>query len=154
MKKLLLVAVIMLMVNFVMAQNKTASSNSYKTAVGVKLWDGAGITLKTFIADKTALEFIGYFYRYGTRITGLYEIHGDLNTEGNLKWYIGPGVHVGLYKNGVTAVGVDGVVGLDFKFSDLPLNLALDWQPSVEFGSGDRNGFHGNWGGFAIRFTL
>lgn len=153
MKRFFVIATCIFLVNIAAAQNKTANSVDYKTAVGVKLWTGGGITLKTFISDKNALEFIGYFDRYGTRITGLYEIHGNLNTEGGLKWYIGGGAHVGLYR-GVTAVGVDGVVGLDYKFSEMPLNIALDWQPSLEFGSGSRNGFHVNWGGLAVRYTL
>ncbi len=153
MKKLFVIATCIFLVNIVGAQNKTANSIDYKTAVGIKLWSGAGITLKTFISEKNALEFIGYFDRYGTRITGLYEMHGNLTTEGGLKWYIGAGAHVGLYR-GVTAVGIDGAVGLDYKFSNLPVNIALDWQPSLEFGSGDRNGFHGNWGGLAVRYTL
>jgi hypothetical protein len=153
MKKLFFLLLFVVMLNVTMAQNKTANSNEYKTAIGAKIWDGAGLTLKTFINEKGALEFIGYFNRYGTRITGLYEIHGNLSSEGALKWYVGPGAHVGLYK-GITAVGIDGVVGIDYKFSNMPLNLALDWQPSFELGSGARNGFNGNWGGFAIRFTL
>lgn len=137
----------------VFAQNRTASSNTYKTAVGIKVWDGAGANLKTFVEDKSALEFTGFFWRYGTRITGLYEIHGDLNTDGNLKWYIGAGAHVNLYK-GYTAGGIDGVIGLDLKLPNAPLDFALDWQPALELGSGSRNGFYGNWGGFAIRYTL
>jgi hypothetical protein len=135
------------------AQNSTANSTDYKTAIGLKLWNGGGVSVKTFIQDNNALEFIGYFDRFGTRITGLYEIHGQLSSDGALKWYVGPGAHVGLYK-GVTAVGIDGVVGIDYKFTNMPLNLALDWQPSFELGSGTRNGFNSNWGGFAVRFTL
>jgi hypothetical protein len=50
--------------------------------------------------------------------------------------------------------GIDGVTGLDFKFNNLPLNIALDWQPSFEFGVGTLNGFQGNWGGLAVRYTL
>ena len=95
MKKLFVIATCIFLVNIVGAQNKTANSIDYKTAVGIKLWIGAGITLKTFISEKNALEFIGYFDRYGTRITGLYEIHGNLTTEGGLKWYIGAGAHGG-----------------------------------------------------------
>lgn len=153
MKKILLLLFFVVSLNVVMAQNSTANSTVYKTAIGVKVWNGAGISLKTFITEKNALEFIGYFDRYGTRISGLYEFHGNLSSEGALKWYIGPGVHVGLYK-GITAVGIDGIVGIDYKFTNMPLNLALDWQPTVELGTGSRNGFIGNWGGLAIRFTL
>lgn len=154
MKKLILTLFIATAFLAASAQNETANSPEYKTAIGAKLWTGGGISVKTFIKDNNALEFIGYFDRFGTRITGLYEIHGNLSSEGALKWYFGPGAHVGLYRGGVTAVGIDGVVGVDYKFTNMPLNLALDWQPSFELGSGTRNGFNGNWGGFAIRFTL
>ncbi|TWI83151.1 hypothetical protein IQ13_1257 [Lacibacter cauensis] len=153
MKKLILTLFLATIFLAASAQNSTAEGPDYKTAIGAKLWTGGGISVKTFIKDNNALEFIGYFDRYGTRITGLYEIHGNLSSEGALKWYVGPGAHVGLYK-GITAVGIDGVVGVDYKFTNMPLNLALDWQPSFELGSGTRNGFNANWGGFAIRFTL
>jgi hypothetical protein len=134
------------------AQNNTAQSRSYKTAAGVKLWNGAGLNLKTFISEKSALEFTGFFNRFGTTISGLYEIHGDLNTEGNFKWYIGFGGHVNLFKN-TTGVGVDGVIGLDYKISDLPLNIAFDWQPDVSFGIADKNGLNSR-AGLAVRYTF
>ncbi len=133
------------------AQNRTANSLSYKTAAGVKIWNGGGLTLKTFLDEKNALEFIGFFYNKGTRISGLYEIHGDLNTESNLKWYIGPGAHVGLFK-GNTYVGIDGIIGIDYKFKNLPLNLSIDWQPSFEFGSGA--GFGADYRGLGVRYTF
>lgn len=153
MKKIgILVLSLTLVVVAANAQNRTAKSLTYKTAAGVKIWDGAGLTLKTFLDTKNALEFIGFFNNAGTRISGLYEIHGDLNTESNLKWYIGPGAHVGLYKGNNTVVGIDGVVGIDYKFKDLPLNLSIDWQPTFEFGSG--YGFGGNLGGLGVRYTF
>ncbi len=152
MKHLISALVFMFVVIAASAQNKTANSLSYKTAIGVKVWNGAGATLKTFLSERDALEFIGFFNTYGTRITGLYEFHGDLNTEGNLKWYVGFGAHVGLYKLDNTVFGLDGVIGIDYKFANAPINLALDWQPSLELKK--NYGFNSNWGGFAIRFTL
>ncbi|MCY7421861.1 MAG: hypothetical protein LH478_08990 [Chitinophagaceae bacterium] len=128
---------------------------SYKTALGVKVWDGAGITLKHFTDASKAFEFIGYFYREGARITGLYEIHGPISGAPGLKWYIGPGAHVGFYdkKYGDKAfAGIDGVLGLDLKVKNAPLNFSIDWQPSFEFG--DNRGFVGSWGGLGIRYTF
>jgi hypothetical protein len=153
MKKYVLILSALLIGTVVSAQNKTAESLTYKTAAGIKVWDGAGLTLKTFIADKAALEFVGFFNKDGVRITGLYEYHGELNTEGNLKWYIGPGAHVGLYKGSNTAFGIDGVVGIDYKFNNLPLNISLDWQPTVEFFGGNSQ-FYGGWGGLGVRYTF
>jgi hypothetical protein len=128
---------------------------SYKTALGVKVWDGAGVSLKTFLKGNNAAEFIGYFYRNGTRITGLYEIHFDINGAPGLKWYIGPGAHVGFYNQkhgGGTNIGLDGVLGLDLKIKNAPLNFSVDWQPAIEFADG--RGFNGSWGGLGIRYTF
>jgi len=130
---------------------------SYKTALGVKVWDGAGITFKTFLDPTNAIEVIGYFYDQGTRITGLYEIHGDISGAPGLKWYVGPGAHIGFYDyKGYTGdkaiAGIDGVLGLDYKVNKAPLNFSIDWQPSFEFADG--RGFVGSWGGFGIRYTF
>jgi hypothetical protein len=137
------------------AQSKSASGYDYTTALGVKVWDGGGISLKHFFNSRNAGELIGYFWNRGVRFTGLYEIHGDITGADGLKWYIGPGAHIGFYntKYGDGAfVGIDGVIGLDYKFNGAPINISLDWQPSLEFGEG--RGFVGSWGGLGIRYTF
>lgn len=144
------------------AQN---NSSTYKTALGVKLWgDGGGITLKHFIGNNHALEGIGYFWNKGVRVTGLYEFHFDFEGAPGLKWYVGPGAHVGIYNNNYndpsnpngtgsgSYIGIDGVLGLDYKFTGAPINLSIDWQPSFEFG--DNRGFINSWGGLGIRYTF
>lgn len=156
MKKTLLLSIVFATITLgtVTAQSNSNSSD-YTTALGVKFYPGA-VTLKHFVSEKNALEFLGYFWNRGTRITGLYEIHSDIQGAPGLKWYIGPGAHVGFYNNkyydGRTSVGLDGVLGLDYKIRTAPINLSLDWQPSFEFG--DNAGFVGNWGGFAVRYVF
>ena len=135
--------------------NAQSKGSSYTTALGVKFLDGAGITLKHFVSDNAALEGVGFFWNQGTRITGLYELHYDINGAPGLKWYIGPGAHIGFYntKNGNGSfAGIDGVLGLDYKINNAPLNLSVDWQPSFEFGTG--RGFTGSWGGLGVRYTF
>ncbi len=153
-KKLLSLATVMLLaIGSVSAQKNTSD---YKTALGVKFYPGA-ITFKHFVNEKAAVEFLGYFYNNGTRITGLYEFHFDIAEPTGLKWYVGPGVHVGFYNTkfgGGTSIGIDGVLGLDYKIKSAPINLSLDWQPSFEFGNTYGNGFGGSWGGLAIRYTF
>ncbi len=156
MKKTALLLAITLFTFITTFAQKYKNSSEYKTAAGIKFLDGAGLTLKHFLNDKAALEGIAYFYGNGTRITGLYEIHFDIAGAEGLKWYVGPGAHIGLYQNryrgGGTFIGIDGVLGLDYKIKNAPLNLSLDWQPSFEFG--DLRGFVGSWGGFALRYTF
>lgn len=157
MKNMALAALLLFCSTVIQAQSRSASGTDYQTALGLKIWNGGGITLKHFIAADRAVEGIGYFYNRGVRITGLYEIHGDLSGAPGLKWYVGPGAHIGFYNDryydeAKVVLGIDGVLGLDYKFGTAPINLSLDWQPSFEFASGF--GFNGNWGGLGIRYTF
>ncbi len=78
-----------------------------------------------------------------------------------LKWYIGPGAHLAVWNttwkekypgNNPTGLGIDGVLGLDYKFKGVPINISADWQPSFNFIG--YNYFEGGWGGLAIRYTF
>lgn len=155
MRRIFLCSAALLFVVFSGAQSRSASGSTYRTALGVKVWDGGGISFKHFVSGNNALELIGYFWNRGTRITGLYEIHGPISGARGLQWYIGPGAHIGFYntRNGDGAfAGIDGVLGLDYKFNGAPINISLDWQPSFEFG--DNRGFYSGWGGLGVRYTF
>ena len=75
-------------------------------------------------------------------VSPVYEIHGNFADAQGLKWYVGPGAHIGFYdyhdnhNNHIdgTYIGIDGVLGLDYKFNGAPINISIDWQPSFEFG--------------------
>ncbi|MFY8005178.1 MAG: hypothetical protein ACOVNR_10040 [Chitinophagaceae bacterium] len=130
------------------------AQTTYKTAIGVKALDLVAVSGKHFIKPNKAVEGILVF-NDGIRLTGLYEFHEPINDAPGLSWYIGPGVHVGHYngKGGKGAyLGMDAVLGIDYKLKDFPLNFSLDWQPSFELLKG--NGFYGGFGGFAMRVAL
>ena len=148
-------------------RSSSFSSENYVTAIGVKVYPGTGgaaVTLKHFINKGAALEALGSFWERGGRITGLYEFHWDIRGAPGLKWYVGPGVHVSFYNGkyynrntyggSYVAPGIDGVIGLDYKFSKIPLNLSADWQPSFDFGNERYKGFGGDFGGIAARYTF
>jgi hypothetical protein len=141
--------------------NGQAMGNGYRTALGVKFYPGA-ISFKHFMQPNRAVEALGYFYNDGFRLTALYEIHGNINDLPGLKWYIGPGAHIGMYNelwhhrygyDHRMSFGIDGVIGLDLKINKAPINLSLDWQPSFNFVGGYSN-FESGWGGLGIRYTL
>jgi hypothetical protein len=89
MKKVFVSLIAMLIVSISFAQSKSTNSSTYKNALGVKVWDGGGISYKHFFKGNNAGELIGYFWNRGFRITGLYEIHGNFEDAPGLKWYIG-----------------------------------------------------------------
>lgn len=161
MKNLSVVLALVLVVGAGSAAKAQSMGSEYKTALGVKFYPGA-ITLKHFYQDNKAVEGLLSFWRYGARITVLHEWHGDINNARGLKWYAGGGAHLGFWNSdwkdrypgrdhGVQ-LGIDGVVGLDYKFTDAPINLSLDWQPS--FNIAGYSYFEGSWVGLAIRYTF
>lgn len=135
--------------------------SDYTTAVGAKFYP-TGLTVKHFIQENRALEGLLYLWGEGYRLTGLYEFYGDIAGVDGLKWYAGGGVHVGAFndvwktdnpnKDHNTNIGLDGILGLDFKFTGVPINLSLDWQPSYNLTG--YNYLEGAWGGLGIRYTF
>ena len=159
MKHILILSILITITVFV-AKAQTNNSE-YQSALGVKFYPGA-ISFKTFVANNKAAEFLGYFYNYGFRVTGLYEIHGDIIGMSGLKWYAGPGVHIQTWNNkwkrdyperssGI-GLGIDGVLGLDYKFKKAPINLSIDWQPSLNLIG--YNYIESGWAGIGIRYTF
>ncbi len=160
MKKIIGTTILMLTVLVGFSQTYNTSS-SYKTAIGLKVYPG-GISVKHFLNDYAAVEGIAYSWQYGFRTTVLYELHGKINSADGLKWYVGPGAHVGFYNStwaidypnraSGMSIGIDGVLGLDYKIPTVPLNVSFDWQPS--FNLIGYNYFEGGWGGLGIRYTF
>jgi hypothetical protein len=134
--------------------------SSYETAIGVKFWPGA-LSIKHFISDDRALEGLVSFWDRGFRVTGLYEIHGNFADVPGLKWYVGPGVHVGAYNgtiyhdhyygSGDPSLGIDGILGVEYKFNGAPIALSLDVQPYLELLG---HPYIDVWGGLGVKYTF
>ena len=142
------------------AQETSTTGTEYQRALGVKISSGIAATFKQFVSSKHALEAQGMFFREGVRFTGLYEFH-FYNIEGvnGLAWYVGPGAHIGFYipkyktqYNTAADIGIDGVIGLDYKIKNTPINLSLDWQPSYSILG--NAGLQPQFGGLSIRYVL
>ncbi|HEY0066899.1 MAG TPA: hypothetical protein VGB46_06045 [Flavisolibacter sp.] len=162
MKNILFLLLLTAAATLAQAQDDTTASAaslpqqpSYRTAVGVKLWSGAGLSVKHFGGNTNAIELIAFFGRNTSRLTGLYEIHGNAGGISGLQWYAGPGAHIsfsGGRKTGKSNyVGIDGVAGLDYRFASAPISISLDIQPSYEFGGSEA--FRGILGGLGIRYV-
>lgn len=153
MKKIVITCVVLFLMSFLSEAFAQTANPSYKTSVGIKFFP-MGLTIKSMSGKNSAFEFLGYF-NDGFRVTVLSEHFGSINQANNLKWFIGAGGHAGLadQSNGGSAkLGIDGIIGIDYKFLHLPLNLSLDWQPSVGFG--DQTTYSTNWGGIGVRYCF
>jgi len=146
------------------ANNTSAVGTDYKTAVGIRLSNNApivgnAITLKHFLNEKTAIE--GFFsFSDPLSLGALLEIHKPLSTPG-LRWFYGAGAYLGFGKEydvnkqrdvNTNYFGGQGVVGLDYKFASVPINISLDWKPELNLIS-DIN-FEPAAIGFSARFTF
>jgi hypothetical protein len=132
------------------------SAQDYSAGIGIRGGLAQGITLKFFTGrTNNAIEGILAVRWSGTFITGLYEIHDDPFRLDGMQWFYGFGAHIGFWDGGdvpwedeaksITAIGVDGIIGLEYTFEEIPINVSLDWKPAVNLVGG------GYWtDGFAI----
>ena len=90
----------------------------------------------------------------------LLELHQPLSSPG-LSWYYGGGAYLAFLKTVNTTtqktstdpnLGAQGVIGLDYKFTNIPLNISLDWKPELNIVN-DIN-FEPAAIGFTARFTF
>lgn len=124
-------AVLFWLVFFTIGATFSVRAQSYKTAVGVRFstsdaFVGTGVSAKHFLKGGTAIEGILAFDPLALGI--LVEKHRPTNAAG-LFWFYGGGGYVGF--EGKNRLGALGILGLDYKFAELPLNLSLDWKPEL-----------------------
>ncbi|MBK7560706.1 MAG: hypothetical protein IPQ06_08695 [Chitinophagaceae bacterium] len=142
----------------------TVHAQDYKTALGVRLsssnaMQNNSVSFKQFISAKTAIEGLLTFGD-PLAIGALLEFHKPLAAAG-LTYFYGAGGYISFIKNenAITRktstdpnFGAQGVIGLDYKFNNIPLNLSLDWKPELNIIS-DIN-FEPAAIGFTARFTF
>lgn len=148
-----------------------AQAQNYNTAIGVRLGGLTnGVTIKHFVASRTALEGIVSFGQKSFLVTGLYEKHRSIDNAAGLTWLYGVGAHVGFFNYGGgyyyvknnrtyvlregdnrTVVGADFILGLDYKFPNVPFNVGLDIKPFVDFFDGPKGFFDG---AVSLRFAF
>lgn len=135
-------------------------AQDYKNAIGGRFGSANGVSFKTGLNKNAMLELIGNFRSSSGvsyfQVTGLYEVYNPIKGAEGLHWFYGGGATVGSMKvkgfDGDVFVAANGVLGLDYKFKGAPINLSLDWiptlqlTPNTDFYSGDI--------GLGVRFTF
>ena len=145
-----------------------SNAQSYKTALGARLGYPFSISLKHHVSENHAVEaYVGTrgsnFYRWANASVA-YQIHKPLDIEDlgeSLKWYYGFGgsAYFWSYRDGFIgsdqniSFGVQGYIGLEYTFDTIPLNISVDWVPSV-FINGFGSGFGAGFGALAARYVL
>jgi hypothetical protein len=99
---------------------------NYRFGLGVRLSNSTptlnnSITGKYFCYGSHCSGRINFFWNKIWIGEVCWRIHKPTNIDG-LKWFYGAGAYVG-FENGDTYLGPTGILGLDYKFTNVPINL-------------------------------
>ncbi|MBD3637524.1 MAG: hypothetical protein HUJ25_09240 [Crocinitomicaceae bacterium] len=124
------------------------NKKSYSTAIGLRAGGTSGLTIKQFLGQRSALEGILGVWGHGFSATLLYENHVNAFGVPGFSWYFGAGGHAAFhsghyvyyhrdfryeyYEPGAFGLGVDGIVGLEYKIPPIPMAISLDVKPFIE----------------------
>jgi hypothetical protein len=155
MKKIFITLVLTLItLNIIIAQE-------YNTGIGIRAGNFSGLTIKHFNRQRGAFEGLITSRWEGFAVTGLYEIHNRAFDVKHLNWYYGGGAHIGFYNGShaywgsagtaYTIIGIDGILGIEYSFDEIPINIGIDWKPAFNL-----VGYTGLWseGAFSLRYVF
>lgn len=147
--KIFLTGMILLLVNAI------SPAQSYDQSAGVRLGHTSGFTYKKFIEDEKAFEFLLSGRRNGLQVTGYYINHlpVDLSFNDRFYFYYGLGAHIGTERyfgyrkeldptdprkfsylgTNFFTMGIDGVLGAEYRIPSLPVTVALDVKPYFNY---------------------
>lgn len=132
-------------------------AQEYSNSAGFRLGKTDGFTYKKFMTEEGAVEFMLGFggYDKGLRVYTNYQWHKPIPTEytKNLYFYYGVGGHVGYLKTNLSrqyyqvdstivtedqeksyyTIGVDGIVGLEYRIFTVPLTVSFELKPYFDF---------------------
>jgi len=147
MKKVLLSAIMLFGIAF-----SSQAQDIAKNALGLRLGDNDGfggeISYQRGLSDNNRLELDLGFRNSNDydafKLTGIYQ--WVWNIEGGFNWYVGVGGGIGSwsydrkigndrYKDNGTILFVAGDLGIEYNFSEAPIQLSLDIRPEIYFNS-------------------
>jgi hypothetical protein len=121
-----------LLLVIIVSASQAVQAQDYKFAAGIRFSShdavvNNSISVKYFTSPGVALEGLLSFGD-PLAVGVLLEKHNNIGTPG-LTWLYGAGVFAAF--GGDRYFGPQGIVGLDYKFQNIPLNLSLDWKPEL-----------------------
>ncbi len=142
--------------------NDTAAQD-YLTGLGLRGGLSNGITVKHFINERDAVEGILTTRWQGFKITGMLERHMVAFDTDGLFFFYGAGAHIGFWSgyddhpwfdntDTHSVLGIDGVIGLEYVFAEIPVSLGLDWKP--EFNLIGYTGFAADEFALSVRYLF
>lgn len=129
------------------------NKSTYRTAFGLRAGITSGLTIKHFVTEAGAIEGIAGVWPNSFTLTALYEHHVSAGAPG-LYMYFGGGAHAAFgtgriyyyensgrrdfYRSGDVGVGMDGIIGIEYKIAPIPLAVSMDMKPFFEMNTNGR----------------
>jgi hypothetical protein len=145
----------LLIVSFIGVFLTPAQAQYYEQSAGIRLGGSYGLTYKKFFNEIDAIEFLFGGREEGIHLTITYQFNKPLNLSRNETFflYYGVGGHTGfekyptktlinsqapesefIYENkSHFTMGVDAIVGLEFRLLTAPITIGLDMKPYFSF---------------------
>ena len=152
--------VIWVFIVFIFLFSVKSFAQDYKTSLGIRLSSRGpainnSVSFKHFLNSTAVIEAL-FTIDPKIAIGALYEIHKDIQSVEGLNWFYGGGAYIGFDSDKTnpsrSLAGAQGIVGLDYKFPYIPINLSLDWKPELNFI--DNINFEPAAIGLSIRFVF
>jgi hypothetical protein len=132
----------------------TLQAQVFEKQIGLRLGATSGITGKVIKNDRTAIEGLLGFRKGGIQLYGLIEKYHPIIKTNKHRWmmFFGGGGHLG-YVNGYnrvrrwsntsgyyyeeqrisgTVFGLDGIIGMEYTFPNVPITVSVDFKPYME----------------------
>jgi hypothetical protein len=127
-------------------------AQDYRSVLGIRLSSAPAtvnnsISFRYFLNEKSALEALVSFDP--AAFGALYERFAPTGATG-LQWFYGAGIYAAIDDR--NTFGAMGIVGLDYRFQNVPINLSIDWKPELNLVT--EVGFEAAAVGFSIRFVF
>ncbi|MEM6343863.1 MAG: hypothetical protein AAF927_08285 [Bacteroidota bacterium] len=140
------------------------------TAVGLRMGSPTAVSIKHYFKEATAIEaYVGTrgFSSYRrNNVSVAMQIHKPLDylqDYGQLAYYYGAGVSAYFWRYGDltdglgfdrTSFGLQAYGGFDFLMDEYPINISIDWTPSIFLGNGYYRGLGVGYGTLSVRYIL
>ena len=151
------------------APQPSINSSYYRNAFGLRVGGTSGLTFKHLFANSNAFEAILGLWPHTIGLTALYEKNINAGTPG-LNFYYGMGGHANVgdgryrryyYTNDTYsyirtndfAFGIDGIIGIEYKFRPVPFAVSADIKPYVETNQ-DGDGYLGIDPSIGVKITF
>jgi hypothetical protein len=144
------------------------NSSTYNTGIGLRGGLTSGFTVTHFFSGNEAFIGILGYRGHSWSLTAMYGRFANAYNITGLYWYYGYGAHLSMaghhtgrfaerdyyhHHDDEFGIGIDGLVGMEYKIPQIPIAVSLELKPFLEINSGSHFWFAAD-PGIGIKLTF